>query len=272
MKADTEDEAAALTRCVTAMVRRPPVMRDRARVFSEYDGDKYGGFVRQDPQSFDEVLAIEAHNTGRQPDVLEWITRGDQFSRGPACEHDGLTMALVMETLRAWPGARYCELGCGFGRFLQAGKGAIPEGEFYGGDFSQNGVALAQRFGLDAVKFDFTRLDDYSILRPETTVFTVQAIEQLHSAVCLLAGLRRVRGRVSRVIHIEPGPHPGRSGMLGHLRDAYTHWNGYNRDLVGLLKHSPDVRIVDERFDVLGVNPLNPVHVIVWEFVHGLVY
>ena len=272
MKIELEDENTALANCVTRMVRRPPVMRDRARVLVEYDGDKYGGFVSQDPQSFDEVLAIEANNTSRQPEVLEWITRGDTFVASPAGVNDGLQTALVLDTLRAWPAGRYCELGCGFGRFLQAGKVAIPGADFYGGDFSPNGVSLARRFGLDAVPFDFTEMAAYEMIRPETTVFTVQAIEQLRSAECVLAGLRRVRNNVTRVIHIEPGPHPERTGLIGHLRDAYTHWNGYNRDLVGLLQHTPDVRILEQRYDVHGINPLNSVHVIVWEFVNGLVY
>ena len=266
-------ERAVLAQAVSRMLSRPAVaQRDAARVLDEYDHDKYGAMLRRDPRTFEDLLTIEAGLTGRRAREVEWISRGDELVSGMAGDHDALQLALVMETLQANPSPRYCELGCGFGRFLQAGSRALPEGEFYGGELSRNGRMLGKRFGLDVHAFDFTRIEDYGLIRPETTVFTVQAIEHLESALDVVTGLRKMRQHVRRVIHIEPGPHPQRRGAWGHLRDAYSHWNGYNRDLVGLLKHTPDVRIVDERYDVLGVNPLNPVHVIVWEFVNGLVY
>ncbi len=261
------EEGNVLKQAVDRMFLRPPqAQRTAARVLSEYDADKYGGLLKSQPRDWAELLNSEAIQTKRSSESEEWISRGDRLISGRAGDHDRLTDALVLETLGRFRSNLYCELGCGFGRFLQACKGRLGNSQFYGGELSQNGVSIARRFDLDSSHFDFTSIPDYGLIRPGTTVFTVQAIEQLPSVECVLAGLRSVRRNVSRVVHIEPGPYPGRGGVLGHLRNAYTAWNAYNEDLLKQLQEAPDIRIIEAQYDVIGINILNPVHVIVWEF------
>ena len=263
----TDVETNVIQNALARSFRRPPVDRDSQRVMEEYNIDKYGRFLEGNPVSFRELLQLEATMTHRDPNVMEWIWLGSRLSKGPAGLNDGLQTSLVLDTLHHHkPTHRYHELGCGFGRFLHAGQKVMPNVQFSGGDFSQNAVTLAQRFGLDVNLFNFNDIASYAAIKPDSTVFTVQAVEQLQSAMSVVEGLYSVRHNIRRVIHFEPGPYPARSGAFGHLCNAYTAWHGYNQDLVDVLHSHPAVRIVDERFDVLGINILNPIHVIVWEF------
>lgn len=266
--AKSDQQVEALSRAVARMLQHPPVSsRTVERVLREYDGDKYGGILKTDPRTWDDVLEAEASQTGRHANTLEWISRGDQLEFGTAGSHNQQTESLVSRILQAFPSPRYCELGCGFGRFLKSCAGHLNGNRIlYGGELSTNGIALAQRFALHVRKFDFNSISDYAFIEPETTVFTVQAVEQLVSARLLLDGLRSIRRNLRHVIHFEPGPYLGRTGAIGHLRNAYTIWNAYNQDLLQLLHSASDVRVLQECHDVFGINPLNSVHAIVWEF------
>ena len=52
------------------------------------------------------------------------------------------------------------------------------------------------------------------------------------------------------------------------MRQRYIEMNDYNRDLLGALQcRGEHIRIVHSEANVLGLNPLNPISVIRWEFV-----
>jgi len=50
------------------------------------------------------------------------------------------------------------------------------------------------------------------------------------------------------------------------LRNKYMELNDYNRNLVELISNNPAIEIVEQEYDVIGINPLNSTNVIIWKF------
>lgn len=173
--------------------------------------------------------------------------------------------------------ATIVELGCGYGYNLSILRERLPGIALVGGDQSKTAVELAGTLlpgdsGTRVLEFDFMDRDSYSLLddaKGPLAVFTCHAVEQLQTAGPLMDALVVRRGKIRSVVHLEPLPPADHDTMLDLLRRRYTKANGYNSDLLDLLREREDrkeINVVSLRRNVFGINPLNPTSVIRWEF------
>lgn len=243
------------------MAGLPQVQRTRAHVVREYERDKYGWLRDQAPPTSAAAHALMARQWRGGLDVEILYSVGAELVKGSLDEAFTARDEMLDGALRGHGGQPYCELGCGFGYHL----GRLG-GMAYGGDLSQNAVWLGRQFGFDVEPFDFQDPESYRFLRPGSTVFTCWSAEQLPTARCLVEGLRAQRGKIRCVVHLEAGPLTQRFDPLGMLRNDYVLRNDYNRDLEQLLSGDSDIEVLEAKHDVIGVNPLNPSHLLVWRF------
>lgn len=169
--------------------------------------------------------------------------------------------SMIRSRFQKYKADAYCELGCGYGYNL-----SLFDGPTYGGEFTEAGVTVARKLGLDVSRFDFYDRASYQLLRPGSVVFTIQALEQIPDATSFLEGMRSQREKIAYVLHLEPSVLPERRDLFGLLRNRYQEINDYNRNLVLLLQQAPDVEILELDLDSIGAPPLNSLHFIAWRF------
>ncbi len=252
--------------------------RDLAKVDAEYDKDKYASCLafyhehKNGEVTPDDIKRFEFKDTG--PVCVSIEEELALLSRDEAKERYG---SLLRETMSsAIAGAdTVVELGCGYGFNLWMLSQHFARKNYIGGEYSNNAVELASHlYGTDkqvsritVEKFDFYN-SKYEILSRvpggKTVVFTSHAIEQLPSAMEVVAGIESCR-RPLTVFHFEPVFELHSDSLLGLLRRKYAVANDYNRDLYTLLRNNDRVRVVQVVPDVFGGNPLNATSIIEWE-------
>ena len=236
--------------------------RDAEQIDQEYDHDFYGKRLARfhaDPDRFERTPLY-----GETNEIVASV--GDRLFRMPHSGFVGIKRNAFLAILdRFEVSGELCELGAGNGQnhvWLQASQNR----PVYGGEYSKNAVELAGHLGFDIAHFNFYEPDDYALIRPNSTVFTFHAVEQIPDARCIIAGLKSRRDHVDRVIHLEPLYRPDREGLFGRLRNRYAEINDYNLNLLPCLQEDPDILIEHAEEDAFGNNPLNPASIIVWRF------
>lgn len=134
------------------------------------------------------------------------------------------------------------EFGCGTGfNLYELGK-LFPEIELWGSDFVQSSVDLVNAVSkkyqskLNAYLFDMINPDLDKVIKPNSGVFTIGAIEQLagkfHSFIDYL-----IENRPKVVIHTEPMIELYDTSVLeDYLAYKYQHQRGYSEGLLPYLK------------------------------------
>lgn len=158
-----------------------------------------------------------------------------------------------------------CELGAGFGQNFIWLNQQIHQ-EIYGGEFSSNGVKLGRLLGFDIQHFNFYESATYEFIRPQSTVFTAHAVEQVPDAGVIIDNLKQNKDKINCVIHFEPLYRNDRNNLIGLFRNKYALINNYNSNLLKLLHSDSDIEILLTKPDVYGRNPLNPTSIIIWRF------
>lgn len=236
------------------------IRRTREHVFREYNQDKYGELLKIDTNS---VAVLRQHNYAGIDNLV--ISKGRCLYEFSLNETLNLFDKTISKMLQEYPSPNYCELGCGFGFNLTL----VPkESKAFGGELTDSGVMLAKRCGLDVHKFDFYDASTYSLIKPNTTIFTVHAIEQMPSAVHFIENLRIHKDKVNWVVHLEPGA-LRKNNSLAKFQNFYTLLNDYNSDLFYLLTNDDEIELHHFESDVIGINPLNPAHCFAWRFTQG---
>lgn len=192
-------------------------------------------------------------------------------------EARSLFYRLIIDTMRPEieKSASVIELGCGFGYNLWVLSQHFRDKILLGGEYSTNAIRLASGLFnnyplIKVLPFNF--YDKFHEILADVqgpaTVFTAFAIEQLPVAASFLDTLWQYRDKINAVFHFEPVYELfDETTLLGLMRRRYVEVNDYNRDLLGQLKKRPEkIRIVRNEANVLGVNPLNPISAIHWEF------
>jgi hypothetical protein len=137
----------------------------------------------------------------------------------------------------------------------------------YGGEYSRNAVAIANRLNLEVDRFNYYEPNDYKLIKEGSTVLTVHSVEQLPSAKTFIENLYRNREKIELVVNLEPSFLSERVSLIGILRNRYIELNDYNRDLISLLSNGEyEVEILEYHPDYIGLNPLNSTNIVVWRF------
>ncbi len=236
--------------------------RDINQVENEYNLDKYKTLLAQNCANMEEYKRKEFELAGLDPNTGKVvISIGDIIYKTTVADLRERYYQLIKSTLAPYASGKMCELGCGYGFNLD-----LLSGECYGGEYSENAVVLANKLGKDVVKFNYYNSDDYSLIRPDSTVFTVHSIEQIPDAAPIVNALRTQKEKINYVVHIEPSFVKERTSLIGLLRNKYIELNDYNRNLIDLLKSQPDIEILELKTDVFGLVPLNSSNIIAWRF------
>lgn len=257
--------------------RRQTERRDRSAVAGEYEEDKYAqalAFAKSagvNVAPFDVRMFEFGHARGE-----DWcFSEGERLFRAPLADVQTRFDALFVNRLE--DAARGCrsivELGCGYGYHLYQASRAMPERVYLGGDIAPTALRLAELLysrgvPIRVAEFDYYA-EDYSLLdqvEGPILVFTYHSIEQIPAAAGILKALARKAASIARVLHFEPIYESHGESLLGRLRRAYADSVDYNRDLLGLLKANPAVKIARIEPNLYGINPLNPTTIIEWAF------
>ncbi|MDQ3049038.1 MAG: hypothetical protein M3R27_15925 [Bacteroidota bacterium] len=236
--------------------------RDVQQVENEYNLDKYARLLKSELKNAEEYKQLEFEQAGLHPVTGEMlISFGDEIFKTTVANARNIYYGLIKTTLDKYRSKNVCELGCGYGYNLSyIGEGA------YGGEYSKNAVTLGKKIGLDVVEFNYYQPADYNFIRPETTVFTTHSIEQIPDATVIIKSLEEQKSKIKYVVHFEPTVIPGRTSLLGLLRNKYMELNDYNRNLIDILKNHPGIEILELQTDSFGLVPLNTTNLIVWKF------
>ncbi len=236
--------------------------RDVQQVENEYNLDKYARLIKEERANMDDYKNCEFEQAGLNPLTGEIvISFGDSLFKTTIPNMRSIYYALIKTTIDKYRSENICELGCGYGYNLSyLGKGT------YGGEYSKNAVTLAQKLGMDVIEFNYYNEQDYSFIKPGTTVFTTHSIEQIPDANVIVDNLEKQKDKINYVVHFEPTVIPERSSLLGLLRNKYMELNDYNRNLLEVLKSRKNIEILELQTDVFGLVPLNTTNLIIWKF------
>ena len=260
------------------------VVRDRKKIDQEYNVEKYGGCLRYYRQKRGAITAEDIRQFQCRADFQRALTQDTCMSVGKTLyattlsrvhKHYGRVIrSELRKAIRASGAATVVELGCGYGYWLGAMAGEFSKKWFLGGEMSQSAVTLAselfrRRPNITVRPFNFYDARSYRLLEaatPPVLVVTIQAIEQVPHVDVVLDGLRPFRHMIRMVAHLEPVSEFYDRSLLGMMRCRYTELNDYNRNLWSQLSRRGVARVLKVQPEIIGVNPLNPISVIWWEF------
>lgn len=235
-------------------------IRNYEQIEREYNQERYGTIAEQ----FKECSSIQdifQFYYLQNKDKHTHVSIKDEIFKVNPVVASHLNASIIKSKVVQYSSNYICELGCGYGTNL-----ALFDGNVYGGEYSNNAVKLAQQLGIEVYPFDYYHMEDYAIIKQDTTIFTSHSIEQIPDAACIIEGLSRHRDKIHYVVHFEPTILSQRKNLLGLMRNRYIELNDYNRNLIDLLWTNKNIEILEYETDVFGINPLNPFNIIVWQF------
>ncbi len=244
----------------------------------EYEHEKWGPLLTRVRSAGGRVTLAEVNQwmLGEAPPSV--FCDGESFELMEQSAAYQRYIDFVSDSLQAYgPVPSIVELGAGHGGVLLdlASRSVFAGVEFLGGEYTRSGeeiirlLAAAAQLRVSAGHCDFASRPLSDLTIPEGsliyTSYATPCVRQLPSSfVEELAAFRP-----KAVLHFEPCfEHCEPGSLLGLLRQRYIEVNGYNVNLVTLLKQQEregKIRILDERPAVMGMNPLLVVSTLVWE-------
>ena len=234
--------------------------RDINQVEKEYNLDKYAKLLEFDFPTMEDYRIKEFELSGLNSKSSVAISYGDTMYSTPLLNARTLFCEMIKSKIEQYHSRNICELGCGYGYNLN-----YLEKNTYGGEYSKNAVILGKKLGLEISEFNYYKREDYNLIKPDSTIFTVHSIEQIPDASVIIDALLAQGNKINYVVHFEPTQVKERTGKLGLYRNKYIELNDYNRNLIELLVKNPSVEIIEMQYDVFGLNPLNSSNLIVWK-------
>jgi hypothetical protein len=247
-------------------------------IIREYDVEKWGTLLKR----------VKAHEGAVSlQKVEEWDSPSsctslcfieNRFELLTPRQETELYLQLVKKTLLPYlPAATIVELGCGYGRVilrLAREKEFKPYG-LQGGEYTKSGQELSEilskyeqtHFQSGWCDFLSPKLTDLNI-PSNSIIFTSFATPYVRTMrKHFVNALIRLNPKV--VVHFEPlYEHCNGSTLLDLMRRKYIEVNGYNRNLLDLLKDQENlskIKILREDRPAFGANPLLSCSIVVWE-------
>jgi len=244
----------------------------------EFDREKWGNLLER----------YRASGGSAAIDVVEaWMleslaptlcTIGDRFQLLTPSNALQRHYEVVAQTLRdLLPATSILDLGAGIGgAILRLAVDSSFQGTpMYAAEFTSSGIELMKQLAASAginlrighCDLSSESLTDLSV--PEGSIlFTCMAAHYVpHIADNFVSTFCAFRPKA--VVHFEPCyEHCDPQTLTGAMRRRYIELNDYNRNLVTLLHgHAATgaIRIIKEVPAVIGVNPLLPISILVWE-------
>lgn len=253
------------------------VLRDRAKIESEYSKDKWQKCLDSFEASGRKMNAADLRREYydlNSAKLRAGVVDGKIVAANNAEimeRYDIKLMSAVAESVRDC--STIIELGCGFGHILWMLRDAFPGKTYRGGDYAESAVSLAQKLfhdtpDISVQKFDFyaERYDIIEKAKGQVVVYTSQALEQIPRSASVVETLAKYKDKIARVIHIEPAFALYDTSLLGLMRRRYIEINDYNRDLVSTLQNRRDVEVLRLEADSIGWNPFNSLALVEWRF------
>lgn len=247
-------------------------------VTREYDDEKWGRLLERVRGTGGKVMLDQVNHwfLGETPVQFQCLDGSYELMTPTAAYHrhiDGVS-TIVQSYGRA---PALVELGAGHGGVILnlAQRTQFAGCRFFAGEYSANGVdlirLLAQAEGIEihCGRCDFSKVPLCDFEFPEGaliyTSYATPYVRQLPSSFISELSARRPKA----VIHIEPCfEHCDRGTLSGLMRRRYIEVNGYNVNLMTLLRQQERaglIQIIEERPAVMGINPLLAVSVLVWK-------
>lgn len=251
--------------------------KEPAEIEREYEREKWGGLLDRAAGHAGRlaVTDLDAWYYGPdQPIPSLFVGRLWLIARDRAV---AAYRAMIEQAVAAFlPAPAVAELGAGYGgsliRMAQSPRFAgLP---CFAGEYTPSGCELIRRVGRDqglavaVAACDLARAGATPWdLPPGALVYTAFAACYLTVMDdAFVEGLMALRPKA--VIHIEPCyEHADPMSLLGLMQRRYIALNGYNTNLVDLLKRhqaAGRIRILREDAQVMAVNPFLPASVVVW--------
>ena len=255
-----------------------PKEKTPAEITREYEQEKWGPLLTRVRSAGHGVTLAEVNQWMLGDGPPSVFCDGESFELMEQPSAYQRYIDFVSDSLQVYgPVRSIVELGAGHGGVLLdlASRPVFAGVEFLGGEYTRSGeeiirlLAAATQLRVSAGHCDFARRPISDLIIPAGsllyTSYATPCVRHLPSSfVEELAALRP-----KAVLHFEPCLEHCESGsLLGLLRRRYIEVNGYNVNLVTLLKQQERegrIRILDERPAVMGMNPLLVVSTLVWE-------
>ena len=236
------------------------INRDLNHVQQEYNDDKYKKLLANSSLSIKEIKAYQWNQKGFKN---THISLGDEIFECTTTFAQSLVDNMILNNVSNFSSENICELGTGYGYNLTLFDKSL---NLYGGELTENGVAIAKQHNIDVELFNFFNPEDYNIIRPNTTIFTHHSLEQIPDSNCFLNNLYKFKDNINYVVNIEPSFMPNRANLLGILRNKYIEINDYNRNIHKITRNSPEIEVILTHDDMKGNGPLNSSCLTVWRF------
>ena len=237
------------------------VNRDLEHIQKEYNEDKYKCLIHKSSKSTAELKAYQWKLSNDTDNTH--ISFKDEIFSCSIFRAQNFVDNNILETVKSFESENICELGTGYGYNLSLFEKSF---NLYGGELTKNGVEIAKSFNLDVNLFNFYNKEDYKIIRPNTTLFTHHALEQIPNSNCFIEYLSKFKKHLNFIVNIEPSIIPTRKNLLGILRNKYIEINDYNRNIHQLIKNNDEIEVLLHDNDVIGNGPLNSSCLTVWRF------
>jgi len=247
-------------------------------VSREFDHEKWGNLLDRYRASGGKAAIDVVEAWMLESNAPSLCTIGERFELLTASHALNRHYEVVAQALHdLLPANSIVDLGAGFGSVIMrlAVDSRFQGATMYAAEFTNSGVELMKQLATSAginLRIGHCDLSSESLtdlLVPEgSIVFTCMAAcyvpqieDKFVNAFCEF--------RPKAVVHFEPCyEHCDPQTLTGALRRRYIELNDYNRNLVSLLhQHAAAgaIRILKEVPAVVGVNPLLPISILVWE-------
>jgi hypothetical protein len=252
-------------------------------VTREFDHEKWGNLLNRYRAAGGKAALEVVEAWMLESNAPSLCTIGERFELLTASNALNRHYQVVAQALHdLLPASSIVDLGAGFGSAIMrlATDSRFQQTPLYAAEFTNSGVelmrqlALAAGINLTIGHCDLTSESLTDMVVPDGSVlFTCMAAcymsqidDKFVNAFCNF--------RPKAVVHFEPCyEHCDLQKLTGTLRRRYIELNDYNRNLVSLLhRHAAAgaIRILKEIPAVIGVNPLLPISILVWQpIAHG---
>jgi hypothetical protein len=237
------------------------INRNIDHVQKEYNEDKYKKLLDNSLLNINQLKAFQWNQN--QSSKKTHISLVDEIFECTSIFAQSLVDTVILNNVTNFGSENICELGSGYGYNLTLFEKSL---NLYGGELTESGVKIGKSKNLDVNLFNFYNKQDYKIVRPNSTVFTHHALEQIPDSKCFVEYLANFKDNINYVVNIEPSFLSTRKNLIGILRNKYNEINDYNRNIHELTRNHPEIDVVFSEDDVIGNGPLNSSCITVWRF------